>query len=68
MADLQRGGVVGRRGLINGLLGLILRLRLGFGRGSLLSSSARSAPQVGQNLVESGTLLPHLGQNIYDTS
>lgn len=37
MADLQRGGVVGRCGLINGLLGLILRLRLGFGRGSLLS-------------------------------
>ena len=37
LADLQRGGVVGRRGLINGLLGLILRLRLGFGRGSLLS-------------------------------
>lgn len=37
LADLQRGGVVGRRGLINGLLGLILRLRLGLGRGSLLS-------------------------------
>lgn len=38
LADLQRGGVVvSGCGLINGLLGLILRLRLGFGRGSLLS-------------------------------
>lgn len=68
MADLQRGGVVGRRGLINGLLGLILRLRLGFGRGSLLSFVCKERAAGGQNLVESGTLLPHLGQNIYDTS
>ncbi len=42
MADLQRGGVVvSGCGLINGLLGLILRLRLGFGRGSLLSFACK---------------------------